>query len=103
MKRIALTVALIGCAAAAFAQTADIPAPNCGAKPEYPGRLAMTSDLRRRAFDREIKAYTECIKAYVEERRKTADANTAAGNAAIEEYNAQIKKVKDDETAAQGK
>jgi len=105
MKRIALAAAaLLGCAGAAFAQQpSDVPAHKCGAKPEYPGRLVLTSDTRRRAFDREIKTYTDCMKTYVDDRKKAADANMAAGNAAIEEYNSVIKKIKDDEAAASGK
>ncbi len=100
MKRIALTVALLGCAGATFAQKTDVPPHNCGAQPEYPGRLVMTSDIRRRSFDREVKNYSECVKAYVEERKAAANANMAAGNAAIEEYNSAIKKLKEDQEAA---
>jgi hypothetical protein len=101
MKRIALAVALVGCAGAAFAQKpTDVPPPNCGAKPEYPGRLVMTSDMRRRNFDREVAKYTECMKAYVADRKASSEAHMAAGNAAIDDYNATIKKIKDDEEAA---
>ena len=101
MKRIALTVALAGLAGAAFAQKpTDVPPHSCGAKPEYPGRLVMSSDIRRRSFDREVQKYTDCIKAYIEDRKVASNANLAAGNAAIEEYNAAIKKLKEDEEAA---
>jgi len=99
--KFALTVALVGFAGAALAQKpGDVPPHNCGAKPEYPGRLVMTSDMRRRSFDREVQKYTDCIKQYVEDRKKAANDNMAAGNAAIEEYNAAIKKLKADEEAA---
>jgi len=100
MKRLALALALAGCAGLASAQKSDVPAHNCGAKPEYPGRLVMTSDMRRRNFDREVSKYTECIKAYVAERKASSEAHMAAGNAAIDEYNAAIKKIKDYEEAA---
>jgi len=100
MKRIALTVALLGCAGATYAQKTDVPPPNCGAKPEYPGRLVLSSDMRRRSFDREVTKYADCMKAYVEERKAVANANMTAGNAAIEEYNTAIKKLKEDEEAA---
>ena len=101
MKRTALAVALAACAGVAFAQKpSDVPPHNCGAKPEYPGRLVMTSDMRRRNFDREVHKYTECIKAYVADRKASSEAHTAAGNAAIDEYNAAIKKLKDDEADA---
>jgi len=97
-----LAIPLCTIAGTALAQA---PAPTtakapCGAKPEYPGRLVMTSDIRRRSFDREVKNYSECVKAYVEERKAAANANMAAGNAAIEEYNSAIKKLKEDEAAA---
>jgi len=106
MKRIALAAALAACAGAAFAQqpaSSEVPAHGCGAKPEYPGRLVMSSEMRRRAFDRELRSYSDCMKAYVESRKKAADANMAAGNAAIEEYNSVVKKIKEEEEAASGK
>ncbi len=105
MKRIALAATLAVCAGAALAQqpASDIAPHKCGAKPEYPGRLVLQSETRRRAFTREVKDYTECMKAYVEERKKAADANMAAGNVAIEEFNSAMKKIKADEEAASGK
>ena len=104
--KLALTVAVAGFvyAGAALAQKpTDVPAHNCGAKPEYPGRLVMSSDMRRRSFDREVQKYGECIKAYVAERKTAANANLAAGNAAVEDYNNAMKKLKDDEAAAKEK
>ena len=100
MKRIALAASLILTAGAAFAQ-APAPAPSYGniAKPtctkaEFPGRLAMTqSDSRRKLFEREFKAYNECMKAYVEERTAATKANQDAANAAITEYNDFAKKI----------
>ena len=105
MKRIAFAAALAVCAGAAFAQqpASDVPHHKCGAAPEYPGRLVLTSDMRRKAWDRDIKNYSECMKTYVEDRKKSADANMAAGNAAIEEYNSVIKKIREEEAAASGK
>lgn len=101
MKRIALALALAGCAGFAFAQNKiDVPKPDCGAKPEYPGRLVMTSDMRRRNFDREVTKWAECMKTYVNDRKAASEAHMAAGNAAIDEYNNTIKKIKDDEEAA---
>ena len=101
MKRIVLAIALAGLAAGAFAQTkTDVPQPNCGAKPEYPGRLVMTSDTRRRNFDREVTKWAECMKTYVNDRKAAADAHMAAGNAAIDDYNNTIKKIKADEEDA---
>ena len=101
MKRIALAIAIAGCAGVAFAQNKiDVPKPDCGEKPEYPGRLVMTSDMRRRNFDREVTKWAECMKTYVNDRKATSEANMAAGNAAIDEYNNTIKKIKQDEEDA---
>ena len=38
--------------------------------------------------------------AYVDERKEQANQNTAAGNAAIEEYNALMKKLNEEQAAA---
>jgi hypothetical protein len=103
MKQFALAASLVLTAGAAFAQ-APAPAPvvaNYGniAKPtctkaEFPGRLAMTqSDSRRKLFEREFKAYSDCMKGYVDERAVAARANQEAANAAITEYNEFAKKI----------
>jgi hypothetical protein len=101
MKQLALAASLL-VAGAAFAQ-APAPAPiaNYGnlAKPtctkaEFPGRLAMSqSENRRKVFEREFKAYNECMKAYVDERTAATRANQEAANAAINEYNEVAKKI----------
>ena len=75
---------------------APAPAPAAGAspvmpantcvKPEFPGKLA--SPARATVFNRELKAYAECIKKYIGDLRNIANAATAAGNSAIDDYNA---------------
>jgi hypothetical protein len=57
---------------------------NCVA-PEYPGGNA--SKLRVDTFNRDYKAYGECIKKYVDENNKWVKAAAEAGNKAIDEYN----------------
>ena len=107
MKRTVLATALILSAGVAFAQApaapaapTDVPKPSCGTKPEYPGKLAMQSDLRRNSFKREIDAYKACMMAFVEE-YKAKQANAfAAANAAIQEYNDTMKKISADQEAA---
>lgn len=101
MKRIALAAAFLLGAVTAFAQSpAEVQKPKCEPKPDYPGRLAMTVDTKRKVFDREIKAYKECMTAYIDERKTAIKANDAAANAAVDEYNGVMKKVQEDQAAA---
>ena len=80
MKQLALAATLLASAGLAFAQApaapANVPKANCPNKPEYPGRMAMQSDLRRNAFMREIDAYKTCMMAFVEENKATAARRT---------------------------
>ena len=58
--------------------------PNC-AKPEFPGPF---SDQRRfERFNKDSKNYADCIKKYIAETKAVSDANIAAGNSAIKEFN----------------
>ena len=107
MKKTALAAALLASAGLAIAQTpapapapADVPKPKCDPRPEYPGRLAMQSDLRRNAFNRELKAYKDCMMAYVDERKAQYAGNLSAANAAISEYNDTMKKIAAEQEAA---
>jgi hypothetical protein len=108
MKRIALAAALLATAGLAFAQAEapkaaaapDVPKVKCDPKPEYPGRLAMQSDLRRNAFTREINAYKTCMMAYVEDHKAAQHAHLQAANNAIQEYNETMKKIAAEQEAA---
>ena len=108
MKTIALAASLLASAGLALAQApdapkppvVDIPKPNCGAKPEYPGKLAMQSDLRRNSFKRELDGYKACMLAYVEEQKVRQQSHLAAANAAIQEYNDTMKKIAAEQEAA---
>ena len=108
MKRIALAATLISAAGIAFAQAeapkaapvTDVPKPSCGEKPEYPGKLAMQSDLRRNAFKRDIDKYKDCMMGYVESRKAAYKANFDAANGAIAEYNDTMKKIAAEQEAA---
>jgi hypothetical protein len=106
MKQTALAAILLASAAIAFAQApaappVDVPKPKCDNKPEYPGKLAMQSDLRRNSFKREIDAYKACMLGYVEEQKARQQAHLAAANAAIQEYNDTMKKIAAEQEAAQ--
>jgi hypothetical protein len=109
MKRIALAASLLVSAGLALAQSSDapkapaavdVPKPNCANKPEYPGKLAMQSDLRRNSFKREIDAYKACMLAYVEEQKVRQQSHLTAANAAINEYNETMKKIAAEQEAA---
>ena len=108
MKRIALAAILAATAGLAFAQAEapkaapvpEVPKAKCEPKPEYPGRLAMQSDLRRNAFTREINAYKTCMLQYVEDHKAQQQAHLQAANGAIQEYNATMKKIAAEQEAA---
>ena len=97
-----LAACCVGFAASAIAQqpaaapsVVNVPPPKCEPKPEWPGRLA--TDSRRKLFDREMKQYKDCMNAYLEERKAHLKAHEVAANAAIEEHNAVMKKVTEDQ------
>lgn len=108
MKKLALAAILTATASLAFAQAPAAPAapavdkPKCDPKPEYPGRLAMQSDLRRNSFTREIAAYKTCMMAYVEVQKAAQQAHLSAANGAITEYNDTMKKIAAEQEAAKG-
>lgn len=97
MKKFALAAGLVLAATAAAAQTAatpapavDIPKPKCVA-PRVPGEVMRQDMHEMDRFNRDIKAYKDCVSAYVAERQAASKANIEAGNAAAEEYNKTIK------------
>jgi len=109
MKRTAFAIGLVLSATIAFAQApqappappvVEVPKHKCEPKPEFPGRLGMQVDSKRRLFEREAKAYQDCMKAYIEERRATIKANEAAAGAAVDEYNALMTKIRAEQEAA---
>ncbi|HEY2627709.1 MAG TPA: hypothetical protein VGI57_01215, partial [Usitatibacter sp.] len=76
MKRILIAAALCASIPAAFAT--DTPKLSCGAAPEYPGKLAMQSDNRSKAFRKELETYKDCVNAYVQQRTADSKANQDA-------------------------
>ena len=109
MKHLSLVAAalLLGATAAgaqqpAAAPAADIPQMKCEPKPTVPGARMMEDPGIRRRVEREMKAYGDCVKAYVAERQaaakslqEAAKANADAGNIAVNEYNAFVKQMND--------
>ncbi len=107
MKRATVVAALAVCfaipavhAADAAATATTVPPAKCEPKPEYPGKLAMQSDNRAKAFRKELDAYKDCVNAYLAERSAAVKANEAAANAIINDYNTVMKKINDAQTAA---
>ena len=105
MKRTALALALALGATAAYAQApatpaATVPPAKCEPKPVYPGAKAIQHDMKREAFQKELKAYQDCVKSYVAERKAFIEASNAAIRAAVEEHNAVLTKFREDQDAA---
>ena len=83
---------------APVAPATDIPPMKCEA-PKMPGERMMEDTTIRKRFERDVKAYGECVKGWVSERQATAEAlqkaakaNVEAGNAAVNDYNALMAK-----------
>ena len=89
-------------------QTAPAPAapapaakPDCGEKPEHPGRLA--SDRQQRQWRKEASTYLECFKKFALDQRALAQKSMDAANALIDDYNAVAKEMQAAvDAAAQG-
>lgn len=99
LPRTALAASALVLAAQALAQ-APAPAPVVNVAPhactkpaEFPGRVAQQQRIVKWSSD--VRAYTECLKAYVAERNATIDANAKQAKSAIDEYNAAVKDFND--------
>lgn len=105
MKRIVLATSLAAICMAAAAQTSDTPPAkkveiakhNCGMAPDFPGAAGMQAEMKRRGFERDLKTYKDCMIAYIEERKATATASMDAANAAINDYNAAMKRLNEEQ------
>ena len=73
------------------AAPAVMPKPDCGAKPEHPGRLAP--DLQQRQWRKDANAYLECYKKFANDQRAVAQQCQETANAVIDEYNAAVKEL----------
>ena len=87
--------------AAAPAASVDIPKHKCEDPGPYPGRVGMQTEDRRARFIKGVENYRNCMVAFVEQRKATVEANQTAAKAAIDELNARIKKINDEQAAAQ--
>jgi hypothetical protein len=101
MKRSALAAFLLSAAAStAWAQAPGVPEQKCEPKPVYPGLKSLKSDVEVKAFEAQIKAYKECILAYITERKASVKAHEAASSAAAEEHNKVMDKIRADQEAS---
>jgi hypothetical protein len=71
---------------------------NCGKPEPHPGRLS--SDMRRKQWNKDLQTWQDCMKKYVTDVQvradkavKDANAVVAESNAAVAEYNAAVKDV----------
>ena len=62
----------------------------------------MQTESRRKVFDRELKAYQECMRTYIDDRKKAGAAEYAAANAAIESFNKTMKDLNAEQEKARG-
>jgi len=109
LRRIALIAAAAVAAVASsflFAQTpapaaapADLPKPKCEAPGDYPSKLS--SDNQRRMWGKSRDNYLECMKKFITEQQAAAEPHIKAGNAAIADYNAAIKRFNEQMEAPQ--
>ena len=114
MKRFILAAALLVAVPVAVAQSTDaakpaeaakapdVPKPNCGPAPELPGRTMLQDSSVRKRFEADVQKYKECMKAYVDERQAAAKANAAAGNEAVNDFNAWVKALDDEQKKRRG-
>ncbi len=92
LAAIALTASIAGAQQPAASAMPTVPASTC-VKPDLPGAFADSRRFER--FNKEGKAYSDCIKKYVDETKGLSDALIEAGNKAINEYNAFAKEVEE--------
>ena len=105
---VAVGLAAVGTALAQPAPAAQVSitsAPNCEKPGDPPGvggtELSKDAAERRRsAWSRNMKAYFECLKRFIDEQQAAAAPHLRAANAAVDEYNNAIKIYNDQVDAA---
>jgi hypothetical protein len=77
-------------APAATAPTAPLPtiAPHKCEKPEFPGKIAPETRIRKWSTD--FRGYVDCLKVYIGERNAAIEANSKAAKAVVDEFNASV-------------
>lgn len=99
---VAALLALALAAGSAPAQTtapaapAVTPAPNCE-KPGDPPSMNTSemaksaAEMKRNNWSKNMKAYLDCLKIFINEQQAAAAVHSKAGNAAVDEFNKSIK------------
>ncbi len=86
--------------APAAAAPAAAPAASTCVKPgHYPGKKA--SDVRKEAWMNEMKAYGTCTTAFVNEMRAQIEARQKLANSTVEDYNANLKVLQEEQREAE--
>ena len=79
----------------------EMPKPKCEDPGPFPGRVGMQTEDRRKRFVNAVEAYRNCMVAFVEQRKAVVEANQTAAKNAVEELNARIKRINDEQASAQ--
>ena len=85
--------------AAAAPAAAALPASQCVKPGHYPGKKA--SDGRKEAWMNEMKAWGNCTTAFVADMRAQIDARQKLANSTIEDYNAHLKVLQEEQREAE--
>ena len=71
----------------------------CARPGHYPGKKA--SDNKKEAWIAEVRAWGDCVKSYVADLRAQVDAKIKLANSTIEEYNAGVKELQEEQKVAE--
>jgi hypothetical protein len=88
-----------GAAPAASAAAAASSTQTCTKPGHYPGKKA--SDNKKEAWIADVRAWGDCVKNYVADLRAQVDAKIKLANSTIEEYNAGVKELQEEQKVAE--
>jgi len=86
-------------APAATAAASALPASSCVKPDKYPGKKA--SDARKEAWMNEMRAWGTCTSAFVSEMRAQIEARQKLANSTVEDYNANLKVLQEQQREAE--
>jgi hypothetical protein len=85
--------------AAAAPASSALPASTCVKPGQYPGKKA--SDARKEAWMNEMRAWGTCTSAFVSEMRAQIEARQKLANSTVEDYNANLKALQEEQREAE--
>ena len=88
-----------GAAPAAAPAASALPASSCVKPGHYPGKKA--SDVRKEAWMNEMRAWGTCTTAFVSEMRAQIEARQKLANSTVEDYNANLKVLQEEQREAE--